>query len=133
MQELWFLSSANYLKLIDIYINLKISWTGFKLKSGHDFVMYKVPREIAQKVQMQELRFLCSARCLMLIDIYMKFREDSLNGFQIIERTRFCYRQMPGENNMSPYPKVGRYNEALLKLLTSLSMYTIFTLNFWTL
>ena len=28
---------------------------------------------------MQELWFLCSARCLMLIDIYMKFREDSLN------------------------------------------------------
>ena len=28
----------------------------------------------------------------MLIDIYMKFREDSLNGFQVIERTRFCDR-----------------------------------------
>ena len=27
----------------------------------------------------------------MLIDIYMKF-EDSLNGFQVIERTRFCDR-----------------------------------------
>ena len=26
----------------------------------------------------------------MLIDIYMKFREDSLNSFQVIERTRFC-------------------------------------------
>ena len=39
---------------------------------------------------MQELRFSRSARRLMLIDIYMKFREDSLNGFQVIERTRFC-------------------------------------------
>ena len=38
---------------------------------------------------MQELWFLCSASRLMLLDIYMKFREDSLNGFQIIERTRF--------------------------------------------
>ena len=36
---------------------------------------------------MQELWFLRSAHCLMLIDIYMKFREDSLNGFQVIERT----------------------------------------------
>ena len=35
---------------------------------------------------MQELWFLRSARRLMLIDIYMKFREDSLNGFQVIER-----------------------------------------------
>ena len=31
-------------------------------------------------------------RRLMLIDIYMKFCEDSLNGFQIIEPTLFCDR-----------------------------------------
>ena len=37
---------------------------------------------------MQELWFLRSARRLLLIDIYMKFREYSLNVFQIIERTR---------------------------------------------
>ena len=41
---------------------------------------------------MQELWFLHSESSLMLIDIYMKFPEDSLNGFQIIERTRFCDR-----------------------------------------
>ena len=41
---------------------------------------------------MQELWFLRSARCLMLIDIYMKIREDSLNGFQDIEWTWFCDR-----------------------------------------
>ena len=29
----------------------------------------------------------------MLIDIYMKFREDRLNGIQVVERTRFCDRQ----------------------------------------
>ena len=52
--------------------------------------MDKVPREITQKVQMQELWFLHSAHCLMLIDIYMKFYEDSLNGFQVIEQIRFC-------------------------------------------
>ena len=39
--------------------------------------------------QMQELPFLRSARCLMLIDICMKFREDSFRGFQVTERTRF--------------------------------------------
>ena len=39
---------------------------------------------------MQELWFLRSACRLMLIDIYMKFPEDSLNGFQVtcIERTQ---------------------------------------------
>ena len=41
---------------------------------------------------MQELWFLRSARRLMLIDIYMKFHEDSLNDFQVLERTRFCDR-----------------------------------------
>ena len=32
---------------------------------------------------MQELWFLHSTRLLMLIDIYMKFHEDGLNGFQV--------------------------------------------------
>ena len=32
---------------------------------------------------MQELWFLRSARRLMLIDIYMKFREDSLTVFKL--------------------------------------------------
>ena len=38
---------------------------------------------------MQELPFLHSAHRLMLIDICIKIREDSLRGFQVIERTRF--------------------------------------------
>ena len=38
---------------------------------------------------MHELPFLHSARRLMLIDICMKFREDSFRGFQVIERTRW--------------------------------------------
>ena len=37
---------------------------------------------------MQELWFLHYAILLMLIDICMKFREYSLNGFQVIEQTR---------------------------------------------
>ena len=28
----------------------------------------------------------------MLIDIYLKFREDSLNGFQFTKQTCFCDR-----------------------------------------
>ena len=34
---------------------------------------------------MQELFVLRFARRLMLIDIHIKFREDILNGFQVIE------------------------------------------------
>ena len=71
---------------------------------------------------MQELPFLHSARRLMLIDICMKFREDSLRGFQVTERTRFVtdrrtdrqtYRRTPGENSMSPNPEGGRHNDIL--------------------
>ena len=57
---------------------------------------------------MQELWFLRFALCLMLIDIYMKFREDSLNGFQVIERTRVWQTdRRPMENNMSQNQKEG--------------------------
>ena len=60
---------------------------------------------------MQELPFLRSARRLMLIDICMKFREDSFRGFQVTERTRFVTDgrtdRRPGKNNMSPNPSGG--------------------------
>ena len=38
---------------------------------------------------MTELLFLHSARQIMLVDTCIKFREYSLRGFQVIERTRF--------------------------------------------
>ena len=54
---------------------------------------------------MQELPFLHSARRLMLIDISMKFREDSLRGFQVTERTRFVTdRQTPVEKQYVSQP-----------------------------
>ena len=60
---------------------------------------------------MQELPFLRSARRLMLIDICMKFREDSFRGFQVTERTRFVTDRRtdrrPGKNNMSLNPSGG--------------------------
>ena len=66
---------------------------------------------------MQELPFLHSARRLMLIDICMKFREDSFRGFQVTERTRFVTdrqtdrrtdRRMPGEKQYVSQPLGGR-------------------------
>ena len=34
-----------------------------------------------------------------MIDIYMTFREDSLNGFHVMKRTRFCDRQTERQTN----------------------------------
>ena len=53
------------------------------------FVMHKVQRELTPKIYKAELSFLHSAHHLMLIDICSKFREYSLCGFQVIERTGF--------------------------------------------
>ena len=54
---------------------------------------------------MTELLFLQSARHLMLIDICIKFREYSLSGFQVIERTRFVTdRRTPGEKQYVSWP-----------------------------
>ena len=49
----------------------------------------------------------------MLVNICLKFHEDTLNDFQVTERTRFVTDRRtddPGKNNMSPNPKVGRHN-----------------------
>ena len=68
---------------------------------------------------MQELPFLRSARRLMLIDICMKFREDSFMGFQVTERTRFVTDrrtdrrtdgQTPREKQYVSQPFGGRHN-----------------------
>ena len=68
---------------------------------------------------MQEFPFLHSARRLMLIDICMKFREDSFRGFQVTERTRFVTdrqtdghpdRRTPGEKQYVSQPFGGRHN-----------------------
>ena len=40
-----------------------------------------------------------SAHHLMSIDIYMKFREDSLNDFRVVEQTQFRDGQSSKGNN----------------------------------
>ena len=72
---------------------------------------------------MQELPFLHSARRLMLIDICMRFREDSFRGFQVTERTQFVTDRQtdrqtdgrtPGEKQYVSQPIGGRHNLALI-------------------
>ena len=40
------------------------------------------------KLYRQGLQFLCSARCLTMLYISMKFHDNILNSFQIIKRTQ---------------------------------------------
>ena len=74
---------------------------------------YKVQRDITQNIHIQELQFLCSACRPMLVNISMsmKFHEDILKGFKVIEQTRFCHRncylQSSKEHNSKKiYPRV---------------------------
>ena len=53
----------------------------------------------------------------------MKFHQNILNGYQVVERTRFRDGQTDGrtdrrawENNMSPDPEAGRHNYTTEKI-----------------
>ena len=45
-------------------------------------------REITPKVENPELRFMCSARRLMVFNVCVKFHENMSRGFKVMERTR---------------------------------------------
>ena len=49
--------------------------------------MCNVQRAITPKVDKSELRFMCSALCLMVLYINVKFRETIMKGIRVIERT----------------------------------------------
>ena len=73
---------------------MKTSQTVLILQSGHEYVaetaILNVQRAITPKVCDPELRFLCFARCLMVLNICVKFHEIILNSFEVTERTRVC-------------------------------------------
>ena len=45
-------------------------------------------RATTLNVGKQELRFMCSARHVMVFNIYVKFHENMSSGFKVMERTR---------------------------------------------
>ena len=64
------------------------------LQSGHEYVVelaiFNVQRAITPKVCNPELWLPCSACCLIVLNICVKFHENILNGFEVTERTRVC-------------------------------------------
>ena len=74
--------------------DIKIS-NGFDVtERTHEYVVemaiFNVHSAITPKVCNSELRFLCCARRLMVLNICAKFHENILNGFEVTERTRIC-------------------------------------------
>ena len=74
------------------------------------FCFFPFQRAITRKICNPELRFLCSARRLMLVNIPVKFRRDILHRFRVTEWTRFVTDRRTddqGKNNMSLTPSGG--------------------------
>ena len=65
---------------------MKICQAVLKLWSGHEIV--NTQREITPKVENPELRFICSARRLMVFNVCVKFHENMSSCFKVMERTR---------------------------------------------
>ena len=55
---------------------------------GVDTKIVNTQRAITQKVGKAELQFMCSALCLMVLNICVKFHENMSSGFKVMERTR---------------------------------------------
>ena len=62
-----------------------------------EIAMFNVQRAITPNVGKSELLFICSARCLIVLYIFVKFRENITNG---MKRTRLHVR-----NGYVQYPK----------------------------
>ena len=114
MHELWYLHSAHYLMLIDISMKFsEDSLNGFQVIKWTRFC-YRAQGNNSKSINARIMLLMLSAHRLMLIDIYMKFCEDSLNSFQVREwtwvwqRDRDRQTDAQGKNNMSPNLKGGR-------------------------
>ena len=66
------------------------------LQGGHEYVVkmaiFNVQRAMTPKVCNSKLRFLHSERRLIVLNIFVKFHENIVNGFEVRERTRVCGR-----------------------------------------
>ena len=66
---------------------MKVGQAVLNLWSGHETIV-NTHRAISPKVGKPELRFMCSACCLMVFHVCVKFHENMSSGFKIMERTR---------------------------------------------
>ena len=58
------------------------------LELWSDTKIVNTQREITPKVGKPELQFMFSARRLMMFNVWVKFHENMLSSFKIMERTR---------------------------------------------
>ena len=64
-----------------------------------EMVMFNVNRAITPKVGKPELRFMCSAHCIIVLYIAVKFCETISNRIRVMERTRNYKAQTDGRTD----------------------------------
>ena len=85
--ELWFLLSARRLMVLYIYIRFykNISQTVFNLYGSNGYVQHSKGNN--SKSRQPRVTFMCFACRLIVLYIFMKFREIITNGVRLIGRT----------------------------------------------
>ena len=53
-----------------------------------EMAIFNIQRAMTLKVEKQELRFMCSACHLMVLNNCVKFQENMSSGFKVMERTQ---------------------------------------------
>ena len=53
-----------------------------------EMAISNIQRAITLEVGKQELWFICSARCLIVFNICVKFHENMSRGFKVMEQTQ---------------------------------------------
>ena len=66
---------------------MKVGQAVINLWGGHETIV-NTQRAITPKVGKPELWFMCSACCLMVFDVCVKFHENMSSVFKVMERTR---------------------------------------------
>ena len=86
-QELRFMCSAYHLMAFNICVKFHENMSsGFKvMERTRKLLTHK--RAITPKVGKQELRFMCSALSLMVLNVCVKYHENISSGFKVMERT----------------------------------------------
>ena len=72
-----------------------------------EMALFNVQRAITQKVGKLELQFMCSAHCLMVFYIYVKFGENISDGIRVMEWTQMMEALTDGQTVTQNF---GRYN-----------------------
>ena len=79
--------SARRLMVFNVCVKFHENMSSGLKGYGADTKIVNTKRAITPKIGKPELRFMCSARRLMVFNVCVKFHENMSSGFKVMERT----------------------------------------------